>query len=237
MLKDYVKKEYTPEQTKINRDEEMKKQFLEESGLEGVDVAYLRKQFLSSEEMIAAKTEQVEDIRIRKSRKTDWDEYVDAPRRWGRAMHHSDLVIAFKKLIPGLYVDEGTIKNTLSLYIWDRNQPFENKVGGTVYLGWIHQGWNPEYEIDLTNDVGVAVSQLRGWRTMIVRCVCRRDAKTFVPVSLFTEDDAYNVFGYPSNGPTASKFRYHMWKFRNTTPEQAKLEHLLMEAAQKYRYC
>lgn len=243
MLQDFVRNQYTPEQEKSNRDKEQQDAFMEESGLEGADVDYLRKQFLSAEEATAAKAEQLEDIRIRKSRKTDWDEYVDAPRRWGRAMHHSEIISHLKKLIPGLYVCDGTIKNTLSLYVYDKNATFQEdprkevKVGGTVCLGWIHQNWNPEYEVDLVNDVGVAVGQKRGWRTTLIRMICRRDVKTFMPKSLFTEDAAYREFGSPSNGSTASNYRMHLYKFRNTSPEQARAEHALVEAAQKYKYC
>lgn len=241
-LQDYVKQEFSPEQEKLGREEEMKRAFLEEAGIEDMDASKLRKQLLSADEAVAAKTEQLEDIRIRKSRKPDWDEYVDAKRRWGYARHHSDILARLRRLIPNLYADDGFVKNTISLYIWDRNQPFEIndkvnlKIGGTVNLGWIQKGWSPEYEIDIPNDVGVAVRQLRGYRTMLIRLICRRDAVTFMPKSLFTEEQAWKEFGFPTNGATASKYREHLWKFRNTSPEQAKLEHALMEAAQKYRY-
>src|SRR5579859_6032242 len=163
MLKDFVKRDLTALEEKIGREKEQQDAFMEESGLEGADVNYLRKQFLSAEEAAEAKAEELEDIRVRKSRKTDWDEYVDAPRRWGRAMHHSDLIYNLRRLIPNLYVIDGMVRNTLGLYVWDRNKKFQAdpraavKVGGTVYLGWIHYGWNPEYEIDLVNDIGVAV--------------------------------------------------------------------------------
>lgn len=243
MMPDFVKTEYTPEQQKQNRDEEMKQAFLEESGLEGADVEYLRKQFLSAEEATAAKAEQIENVRIRKSRKTDWDEYIDAPRRWGRALHHSELIYKLRQLIPNLYVIDGMIRNTLGLYIWDKTAEFQEdprkavKVGGTVYLDWIQFGWNPEYEIDLVNDVGVAIRQLRGWRTVLMRMIMRRDKKTFFPKPLFTEEQAHEVFGDPSNGETASNFRAQLFRFRNTSPEQAKNEHLLLEARQKYQYC
>lgn len=236
MLPDFIKTEYTPEQQKLNLEEERKQAFLEESGLEGADAEYLRKQFLSAEEACAAKAEQLEDIRIRKSRKTDWDEYIDAPRRWGRALHHSEIISKLHTAIPNLYIMDGMQRNTLGLYIWDGTEKFESKTGGTVYLGWMHFGYNPEFEIDLTNDVGVAIGQKRGWRTVLVRLICRRDAN-FYPKSLITERQAKELFGDPSNGATASNYRMHLWKFRNTSPQRAKIEHEIMEAAQRYRYC
>jgi hypothetical protein len=237
MLSDsWIKQEHTPEQETLGREEELKRAFLEESGLEGKDADYLRKQFLSADEAIAAKTEQLEDIQARKSRKQDWDEYIDIKRRWGRSMHHSEIISRLRRLIPNLCVDDGAYSDTLSLYIWDRTAQFAYKTGGTIFLGWLHRGENPEYEVDLVNPVGIAIKQYRGWRTLLVRLICRRDAKTFLPKSLFTEDQARAEFGEPTNGATASNYRGHMWKFRNTSPERAKMEHAILEAAQRYHF-
>lgn len=238
MLKDsYIKKDLTALEESLGRDAEQKRALMEEAGIEDWSAEKLRNSMLSAEEAQIAKKEQLDDIRARKSRKTDWDEFTDAPRRWGKALHHSDIISRLHRLIPNLYVDDGAIRNSLSLYIWDRTQPFENKTGGTVFLGWMHSGWNPEYEIDLVNDVGVAVGQKRGWRTLLLRMICRRDSVTFVPKSLFTEDAAEREFGSPSSGETSSYYRMYLHQFRNTTPEQAKLEHQLMQLAQKYKYC
>ena len=238
----YVKPNYTPVEANANREADMQRAFLEEAGLEDADAARLRKQFLSAEEAVAAKTEQMEDLRIRKSRKPDWDEYADAERRWGFALHHSDILARLRRLVPNLYVDDGFVKNTLSLYIWDRSAPFEIndkvniKVGGTVNLGWIQKGWSPEYEIDLPNDLGIAIRQIRGYRTAIMRMICRRDARTFFPRSLFSEVQAHAEFGHPTNGQTASNYREALYTFRNTSPERARLNHEIQQAAQKYRY-
>lgn len=238
----YVKPNFTPVEEKANREADMQRAFLEESGLEDMDASRLRKTMLSADEAVAAKTEQMEDLRIRKSRKHDWDEYVDARRRWGYARHHSDILARLHRLIPNLYVDDGFVRNTLSLYIWDRNQPFEIndkvnlKIGGTVNIGWMQKGWSPEYEIDLPNDVGVAVRQIRGYRTLLMRLMTRRAAKTFMPRPLFSESAAHAEFGAPTNGRTASNYREVLYTFRNTSPERAKLNHQILEAAQKYQY-
>ena len=234
MLKDYVKKQYTPEEKQQNLEMERQQALFEEAGLEDMTAQKLRDTMLTADEAIEAKAEQLENVRIRKSRKTDWDEYVDAPRRWGRALHHSEIISRLRQFIPGLYVQPALQSRRLSLYIWDRNQKFDDKVGGTVFLAWIEQGWNPEYEIDIVNDVGIAIGQKRGWRTLLLRLICRRNAETFSPCSIITEDQAYVSFGYPSNGPTASNFRRHLHQFRNTSPERAKLNHEIMQAAQKY---
>lgn len=235
-LKDFVRTEYTEAEKQANRDQEMRDALMEETGLEGASVQKLRDTMLPSEEAVIAKTEQMDDIRARKSRKPDWDEFVDAKRRWGKAMHHTEILARLRRLIPNLYVDEGTIRNTLSLYIWDRNQPFEGKVGGTVFLAWIHLGWNPEYEVDIVDDIGVAKSQKRGWRTVLIRMITRRRAHTFLPASLFTEEQAWAEFGYPTNGNTASKYREHLFKFRNTSPERARMDWEVMQKAQQHRY-
>jgi hypothetical protein len=231
----WVKKDLSPEQENIGLEEERRRAFMEESGIDGTDAIKLRKSMLSADEAIIAKQEQLEEIRIRKSRKPDWDEFVDAKRRWGYALHSSEVLLRLHRLIPNLYVDDGMVRNTLSLYLWDRTQPFEAKVGGTVFLTWIQKDWGPEYEIDLPNDVGVAVRQIRGWRTALLHLICRRDVKTFQPKSIITEEQATEAFGFPSNGPTASEFRRQLWHFRNTSPERARLEYQLMQAANKYR--
>lgn len=237
MLQDFVKKEFTPEEQAFNIEEERKQAFLEESGLEGVDAKKLRSSMLSADEAIAANEELMQDIRARKCRKPDWDEYIDEKRRWGRALHHSEIILRLRRLIPNLCVTEGTMKDTLSLYVWDRTQPFLGKTGGTVFIGWLHRGWNPEYEIDKVNDAGVAVGQLRGWRTTLLRMICRRDSVTFAPKSLFSEEQAYSEFGAPTQGETASNFRMYLHKFRNTSPERARLDQKMLEAYQNYQFC
>jgi len=234
MLKDYVKKVYTPQEEQRNLEMERQQAFFDEAGLENTDAKKLRASIMSSAETIAAKTEQIENVRIRKSRKTDWDEYVDAPRRWGRALHHSEIIARLRRLIPGLHVQPAMQANRLSLYIWDRNEKFEAKTGGTVFLAWMEKGWSPEYEIDIVNDVKVAIGQKRGWRTVLQRMICRRDMTTFVPTSVVTEEQALAEFGYPTNGPTSSNYREALYKFRNTSPERAKLQHEIMQSAQKY---
>lgn len=235
-LKDFVKTEYTQEEKQAQRDQEMRDALMEETGLEGASVDKLRATQLSAEEAVIAKTEEMNDIRARKSRKKDWDEYVDAKRRWGRALHHSEILSHLHILIPGLFVCDGMVKNTISLFTWDRTQKFESKVGGTIYQGWMQYGYSPEYEIDLVDDVGVAKRQIRGWRTVLIRMITRRDPVTFVPRSLFTEEQAWELFGAPTNGDTATKWREHLYKFRNTSPDRAKLNHEILEKARRYSY-
>ena len=241
-LQDFVKTEYTAEQKEAQRQQEMKDALMEEAGLEGKTCDELRRTMLSASEAIAAKTEQLDDIRARKSRKKDWDEYVDAKRRWGRALHHSEIIPHLRQLVPNLFVCDGMVKNTLSLFTWDRSWPFEidgnkkAKIGGTVYQGWMQYGYSPEYEIDITDKIGVAKRQIRGWRTVLIRMITRREPETFIPCSLFSEEQAWELFGSPTNGDTASKWREHLYKFRNTSPEQAKIQHEILEKAQRYRY-
>jgi len=233
----------TPAQKEQLKQEEMKQALLEEAGLEGKDANYLRKQMLSSEEAVEAKQEELDNSRIKKSRKKDWEEFVDEKRRMGHALHHSEILPRLHRLIPNLEVRDGRIKDAISLYIWDRNHPFEDpllpggkKVGGVVFLGWLKKGYNPEYEIDIVNDVGIARGQKRGWRTLLLRMICRRHPETFAPTSLFTEEQALAEFGLPSNGETASEYRRQLYEFRNTSPERAKLDHEILQKAQNYTF-
>jgi hypothetical protein len=98
-----------------------------------------------------------------------------------------------------------------------------------IYIGWLELGESPEYEIDLVNDVDVAIGQRRGWRTLLLRLIARRAAhckqcelnpkfhsgQKGRSTSLVSEQQAEKVFGYPSNGPTASNYRRQLWEFRN----------------------
>ena len=95
-------------------------------------------------------------------------------------------------------------------------------------------GESPEYEIDLVNDVNIAIAQRRGWRTILLRMIARRykcdqckQGERPNPrigcgkngcgnaTSLVSEDAVESVFGFPTNGATASNYRKQLWEFRN----------------------
>ena len=237
MLSDsFVKKDYTPEEKETLKKQEMEQAYLEHAGLEGASVDQLRSTMLSAEEAVCAKQEEMEGIRQRRGRKQNWDEYVDEKRRMGRTLHHSEIIYRLRKLIPSLTCDEGASSEVISLYYYNPRTYFADvqRTGGLINIGWLHKGVNPEYEIDITNDVGIAVGQKRGWRTTLLRLIARwrnpvsncwrcdrhgQTCESCLPYrrrnSLITEEQALAEFGPPSAGATASMYRLGLWNFRN----------------------
>lgn len=221
----FVKKIFTPEEDALFKKQEEENAFLSAAGLEDKDINKLKKTLVRSDEAIAARKEQLINVRQRKGRKKDWHEYVDAKRRMGRVIHHSELLRKIRNMVPSIIANDGRIDNTISLYKYDGSM-FSPTYGRVLYLGWIHYGWNPEYEIDICNDAGVPISQKRGWRTILLRWITRR--ATIEKVNIFgravitkirapiiTEEQAYQHFGYPTNGATASNFREALYAWRN----------------------
>ena len=215
----FVKKEFSPE---VEREVQQREALLEEMGLEDRSVEKLKKTLLSPNEAIIAKNEELTHIRQHKGQRDYWEEFIDAKRRMGRLMHHSEFTTKLKSLIPSLIYLQGAQRNRLGLYII-KNVPADEIEGyrGSfkfvecpIYIGWMEMGYSPEYEIDKVNDAMVAVGQRRGWRTILLNLIARKD-QLGRPTPIISEDDCYRVFGFPSNGDTSSFFRMRLWKFRN----------------------
>lgn len=239
----------TPEELKstLEREEQMKADLLEEMGITVNDVDKLHAMQLSAEEAVIAKEEEIERIRQHKGRKEKWDEFVDVKRRMGRVMHHTEIIKRLRTIIPNLLVCRGGQEGRIGLYVIRNtpvteidNYPLWNRkmdwVECPVYIGWMDLGYSPEYEIDIVNDVDVAIGQKRGWRTLLLRLHLRRKAHCklceLAPAgprgkqvphpnlkgpksSLITEEQVYQAFPYPSNGPTSNHFRKQMWEFKH----------------------
>ena len=239
----FVKKEFTPIEQQENLDRERAQAYLEEAGLEGRETDKLRKTMLSSEEAVAAKDEELTNVRQRRGLKKDWGEFLDIKRRMGLVLHHSEFLYRLRKIIPQLTVARGLQRNRLGLYTF-RNTPTDEIkdylgrkkfIDCPIYLGWIDLGYLPEYEIDIVNDVGVAVGQRRSYRTVLLNMIARRHrcercgqgekARPMPcpwtspgcgwPASIITERQAESVFGQPTNGATASWYRMRLYDFRN----------------------
>jgi hypothetical protein len=240
----YVKKGFEPGD---ELEEQRKADLLEEMGISQHEVDKLKKMMLSADEAVCAKQEELVDIRQKKGRKEEWEEFVDAKRRMGRVLHHSEIIRRLRGIIPGLLVDRAAQVNRLSLYVVKntpvaeiKDYPLENKgmafVDVPYFISFLELGESPEYEIDLTNDVQVAIAQKRGYRTLLLRLIMRRathckacehfDPKGFVahphpslkgrPTSIITEEQALKAFGLPTNGmQTASNYRRQLHQFRN----------------------
>lgn len=217
----FVKKEF-PNIDQLEREERDKALLLEEMGLEDRDIKKLQAMMLSSDEAIHAKREELDHVRQRKGRKSFWQEYLDVERRIGRRLHHSEVLRRLRTVVPNLIVAPGGQQNRIGLYRTfnipaDQVEGYRGSflhVDVPVYLGWMELGWMPEYEIDILNDVGVAISQIRGWRTILLRMIKRRDQQGR-DTSVITEQQADQAFGPPSNGDISSMYRRQLWEFRN----------------------
>jgi hypothetical protein len=222
----YVKRVFTPVEQQDALEKERAKAYLEEAGLEGQEVDKLRNTQLSTEEALSAKSEQLEYARQKKGRREDWEEFADAKRRMGRVLHHSEFIRKLRGIIPSLIVERAMVNGQISLYVV-RNTPVKDVPGCPFkdrthfdcvwYAGWLDLGWMPEYEIDKTNDAGVAIGQKRGWRTALLRLQarCREKNQKQVPDPFVHPNLVEETFGYPTNGPTASWYRKGLCDFRH----------------------
>lgn len=234
----WVKKEFD---ASFSLEEERKASLLEAMGLTQHDVDALRKTMLSSDEAVCAKAEELQAIRQHKGRKADWEEFIDFNRRLGKAMPATEFIGKLRLAVPRLIVAPAAEPTKVGLYV-TRNIPAEEVAGyrGSfrhvevpLYIGWVDLKLLPEYEIDLVNEVGVAVRQIRGWRTILLRLHCRRSlcpacsggefprtlgcgkGQCGKATSLVDQDTLLRVFGPPTNGATASHYRKRLYDFRN----------------------
>ena len=226
------------------RDEEHQEQLLDAMGLSLHEANYLRTTMLSADEAVSAKSEEITRIKQHKGRRSDWEELADAKARMGRPMHHSEFISKLRQIVPSLIVTDGRVRGTLSLMmvrstpikeVPDYKGPEKTNFSCPVYIGWIHSGDMPEYEIDLIDGFQCAIGQKRGWRTILLKMIVRWNKKLELngepaldiwgcPIrlsraSIITEEQAHEVFGPPSNGITASNYRRQLYDFRNAAPE------------------
>ena len=237
-----------PEYDAVERTAEIEREevLLDEMGLTRNDTEKLRDTMLSAEEAVCAKQEEITAIRQHKGRKEDWEEYADIKRRMGYVMHHSEFIRKLRTLIPRLIVTDGRVRGTLSLFqvrsipvkeFPDYKGPEKTNFMCPVYIGWIHRGEMPEYEIDIVDDAQCAIGQRRGWRTILLRMIVRWN-KMLKPngefevdmhgvprresrASLITEAQALKAFGVPTQGfITATGYRHQLFNFRNAVLER-----------------
>jgi len=216
MLSDsWVKQEFKPQdELAIQRQE----QLLEEMGLTDRDTKKLRQQMLSADEAVCAKKEELTRIRQTKGRKENWLAFLDIKARMGRTLEHPQLIHLLSEAFPRLRCADGRVRNTISIFYpicrtWD-----DGKHWGHQYLGWMHKGWNPEYEIDYVDEDGVPRGQRRGWRTTLLNAIIAKDGTgtwtmkgtevvldgTGLPLKMLTENRALEVFGPLTARPPAN---------------------------------
>jgi hypothetical protein len=226
------------------KEEEEHEALLDSMGLSLHEANYLRTTMLSADEAVSAKSEELTRIKQHKGRRSDWEELADAKARMGRPMHHSEFIRKLRIIVPSLIVANGRKRGTLSLYmvrstpvkeVPDYKGPERTNFSCPVYIGWIHSGDMPEYEIDLIDGFQCPIGQKRGWRTILLRMIARWNKRldkngepdldiwgTPIRVSrgsIITEEQAHAAFGAPSNGITASNYRRQLFEFRNAYPE------------------
>jgi hypothetical protein len=223
----WVKKEFAPE-TVVNIQQQ--ESLLEEMGITRDDADYLRKSALSADEAVAGKQEELDTMRIHKGRKKNWLLYIDRQARMGKVLVGSEVVRRLRTILPQLFVYDGRVRGTWGLaYPVIKHFNFELR-RGWEYLGWIYSDWNPEYEIDETDDLECVIGRRQGYRTVLLNNIIRTDGDgkwlltdrmtirqngTGLPLNIVTEEKALEAFGYPTNGPTASNYRKYLWEFRN----------------------
>lgn len=202
---------------------------LEEMGLTRQDTEKLRKTMLSADEAVAAKSEELTRIRQHKGRKENWLAFLDTKARMGRVLHGHEVIRNLRTVLPQLWVTDGRVRNTLTLFN-PIVKTFEDGIHpGWEYLGWVQSNLNPEYTIDIVDDDGVPKGKISGWRTFLLNVLIRKDGTgewilksngvvqdgSGLPLKILTEDMALKAFGHPTNGATASEYRRQLWEFRN----------------------
>jgi len=230
-------------------DIEQEEALLTEMGLTRHETEKLRNTMLSADEAVAAKSEELTTTLQHKGMKKNWEEFVDSKARMGQVMHHSEFIRRLRTIVPNLLVVEGRVRGKISL-MYTRNTPraemplYEGKIQDgngyftqVIYIGWISQGTMPEYEIDIVDEFNRAISQKRGWRTVLLRMIQRWNMKLdrngepeldlfgqqqrVSRASIITEEQALEAFGQPSNGPTSYPYREQIHAFRNAHPQVA----------------
>ena len=171
---------------------ERQQALLTEMGIDPTESEKLRNTMLSPSEAVAAKSEELTNAIQKRGRKEDWEEWVDAKRRMGRVMHHSEFIRRLRTIIPNLVVSRARVNGCLSLYEIKNTPTWEcpeyvnprqlNFFDKPEYIGWIAMGDMPEYEIDIINNFQVPIGQKRGWRTILIRLIARWEhEKTLAP--------------------------------------------------------
>lgn len=226
MSDDFVKKHFTADQIAV---EERKSALLDEMGLTLADTEKLRKTMLSADEAVVAKSEENTRIRQHKGRKKNWQVFLDTKARMGRVLSGNDVIKHLRTILPHLRPADGRVRQTVSLFSPIVRTFEDGYHAGWEYLGWIQKNLNPEYEIDICDNDGVPRGQIRGWRTLLLSLITRKDGTgqwqlkekgivqdgSGLPLKIITERMALEAFGDPSNGATSSEYRRQLWEYRN----------------------
>lgn len=226
MSDDFVKKDFSQEDVTWHNKEEA---LLEEMGLTRDDTNKLRRQMISADEAVHAKSEELTHIRQHKGRRPNWEQFLDVKARMGRVLIGSEVVRKLRILLPQLRVHDGRVRGTWSLFSPIVKHFEDGFHPGWEYVGWIYSDFNPEYQIDLVDEDGVPKGNKQGYRTLLLRNVIKKDGTgqwvlkangivqdgTGWPLKVITEEGALKAFGAPSGGQGRDSYRRQIYEFRN----------------------
>lgn len=132
------------------------------------------------------------------------EEYADEAPRMGRIIDSNEFI--------------RILRNDCKLKCWyGTPQEHENKVivglyvqaepGAPLsYIGWVQQGWMPEYEMINFDSHGVPLnSKHRGWRTVLMQLIMK---------GALPEELATRVFG-EARGPASTRYNRFLHDWRN----------------------
>jgi len=121
------------------------------------------------------------DRRLQRYRLSNQEELKNSAARWGKPMHHSELILKLRRIVSGLHAVPGNIKGDISLCV---------AKGNTVeYVTYCHEGNSPEYSIAHVDERNLPIQEQRGWRTVVNR---------FKDAGLLTASQTRKEFGSPS---------------------------------------
>jgi hypothetical protein len=99
-------------------------------------------------------------------------------------MSSGDFISKLRSVCPNLLFRDGNVQGDVSVCAVRGNE--------LRYICYFTRGRMPEFEIVITNEQELPVSQKRGWRTVLLR---------LIKAGLLTEEQARKHFGIPSGGP------------------------------------
>lgn len=143
-------------------------------------------------------------------------DFEDEEARWGRVMHHSELLRRLRRICPNLYVRDGRIPNEIGLYKilgesfakedetyyarFDQDKP------SFQYIGYLALGTMPEFSQIEFNEMDVPVKEKRrGWRTVLLK---------LIKAGVVTEESVKQEFG-DARGIAAKQFHRQLFIQRN----------------------
>ncbi len=131
----------------------------------------------------------------------DQPEMVDAERRAGQRMHHTDLLRRVTRLNPAIFAEPSlNYDDSMGFYHVDPGS------GNKRYLSCFLKGDMPEFSSIRTDWQNIPEHEVRGWRTVLVRLLSLR-ALTWRQVS--------DEFGDPVSDCNARRWYAETREFRN----------------------